>query len=80
MKKCPTCGHVTKTKRDELNGNVFAGTVVSLTLSSIVLFESEWTLAWWSERLTLMLVFAVVPVITGYFWVQWFRSRRSSCR
>lgn len=75
MTKCPTCGQLIKSEREKLSANVVVWTSMTVLIWGMVLFASTWTVAWWAERRDMVIIFAGLPVVALYFWVQFLRER-----
>jgi hypothetical protein len=75
MTQCPTCGQWIKNERYKLEANVFVWTVMTVLVWGMVLFTSEWTVAWFSARAHMLIMFAAIPVAAVYFWIRLLRER-----
>lgn len=65
-----------KTKRDELNSNVFAFTATSVLVVSVVLSAAEWNVAWWRSRVQLLCVMSIPIILAAVHWHRWLMARR----
>jgi hypothetical protein len=79
MKYCRECGQpvADESEKDRLHRNLFVWTVTSLFFWGIVFtLPPQWTIAWWRERSHVMAPLIVMPAVSIYFWVQFFRNRQ----
>ena len=75
MTRCPACGQIVESKRDKLAANVATWTFLTVIVWGITLSLAQWTVAWWSERRDLVIMFAAISVVAGYYWIQYLRER-----
>ena len=76
MHRCSSCGQVVRSKRDELEANVFVATAMTVVVWGMMLFSAEWTTAWWEARTQLVLIFACIPAVAAYFWWRYLQARK----
>lgn len=75
--KCPACGQWVKSERYKMESYVFVWTTMTVLLWSMLLVSSRGqSLAWWAQRRDLVVIFACIPVVAVYFWVQYLRERK----
>lgn len=76
MTRCPTCGQTVESGVDKYQRHVFVWSTMTVLIWGMTLFSAEWTVAFWAARWEMAVIFACLPIVALYFWLQLFRERK----